>query len=112
MEGWIFTFGVDGFGADAAPAYEEGVYLNFEKAFKKLCELNSKVKRPSFFEECYRDDDDIELSQAEKAEDWKLYDTLLNKRFITNIEKICSACCVNKEPPLGLYAIEKIEIFE
>ena len=59
MEGWIFTFGVDGFGADVAPAYEEGVYLNFDKAFKRLCELNSKMlnsNHSSFFEKGYGED--------------------------------------------------------
>ena len=26
MKGYVFTYGVDGFGADVAPAYEEGCY--------------------------------------------------------------------------------------
>ena len=116
MRGWVFTFGVDGFGENVAPAHEEGIYLNFDKAFKRLCELNSKMNHSSFFEkgygEDYYPDDDIELKQAEKMENWELFDTLLNKHCITDIEKICSIYCVNKEPPFGLYAIEEIEIFE
>lgn len=119
MRGWVFTFGVDGFGEDVTPAHEEGVYLNFDKAFKKLCELNSKMlnsNHSSFFEkgygEDYYPDDDIELKQAEETENWKLFDTLLNKHRITDIEKICSIYCVNKEPSFGFYAIEEIEIFE
>lgn len=121
MRGWVFIFGVDGFGEDVTPAHEEGIYLNFNKAFKRLCELNSKIlnskmNHSSFFEEGYGGDyypdDDIELKQAEEMENWELFDTLLNKHRITNIEKICSRYCVNEEPPLGFYAIEEIEIFE
>lgn len=117
MKGWVFTYGVDGFGADIAPAHEVGVYLNFEKAFDKLCELNDKVEdRPSFYEDGYGEDyypdSDIELKQAEEAEDWELFDTLLSKHLVTDIREICSTYCVNEEPLIGLYAIEEIEIFE
>lgn len=38
--GYVFTYGVDGFGADVAPATEEGFYTDFDKAFQRLVELN------------------------------------------------------------------------
>lgn len=50
MTGWIFTYGVDGFGADVAPAHEEGVYLNRNKAFKRLCELNKNEIKNTYDE--------------------------------------------------------------
>ena len=115
MKGWVFTtFGVDSFGQDVAPAHEEGVYLNFKRAFQRLCELNSKLINRPFFEEGYGEyyfpADDIELSQADEAGDWERFNALLYKHRITNIEEICSMFCVNKKPPLGLYAIEEIKI--
>jgi hypothetical protein len=116
MKGWVFTFGVDGFGADVAPAHEEGVYLSFKKAFERLCELNSKLEHQSFFENGYGEgcypDDDIELKQADEANDWELVTALLDKHRITDIKEICFRYCVNEEPPIGLYAIEEIKIFE
>jgi len=120
MKGYVFTFGYDDFGEDVAPAHEEGIYLNFDKAFKRLCELNSKMlnskKKSPFFEKGYSEDyypdNDIELKQAEETKNWELFDTLLNKHRITDIEKICSMYCVNKKPYFEFYAIEEIEIFE
>lgn len=117
MTGWVFTYGVDGFGADIAPAHEEGIYLNFDKAFKRLCELNKEmINEKLFYEEGYGEDfypnNDIELRRAEKLEDWKLFDKLMEKHRLTNLEKICKKYCVNEEPIYNYYAIEEIEIIE
>ena len=120
MTGWVFTFGVDGFGADTAPAHEEGVYLNFDKAFARLCELNSKQLEYSnvdFYEdgytECDYPDDDLELKAAEDAEDWDLFDELMEKHKLIKIKDICAKWCVNpEEPPYNCYALEEIEIIE
>lgn len=42
MKGYVFNYGVDGFGADVAPAHEIGCYLDFDKALEKCKELNQK----------------------------------------------------------------------
>ncbi len=117
--GWVFIYGVDGFGADTAPAHEEGVYLNFDKAFKRLCELNEEVRKingRTFYEVGYSEDEypdnDIKMKEAEESEDWELYESLLEKHKLTNIEEICRTLCINEEPYYGFYAIEEIEIFE
>ena len=37
---WALVFGVDGFGADTAPALEEGIFLNKEEALEHCIKLN------------------------------------------------------------------------
>lgn len=117
MTGWVFTFGVDGFGMDTAPAHEQGVYLDFDKAFAKLCELNAERIKEDFFEHGYCEsdypDDDLELKEAEEKEDWELFKKLLEKHKLTKIEEICTEWCLNEEtPPYNLYALEEIEIIK
>lgn len=89
MKGYIFTYGVDGFGADIAPAYEEGCYLDFDKAFNHLIELNHKeyVKRNS------------EASEY----NWK--------EFILN-EQEFNYNQIYNDPYFGMYSIEEIEIIK
>ena len=41
--GYTFTYGVDGFGMDTAPAYEEGVYLDFSKAWAHFVNLTAQM---------------------------------------------------------------------
>ena len=85
MVGYVFTYGVDGFGADTAPAHEEGVYLNYDAAFKHLCELNEPL---------------IE-------EYWQ------NGNIEGSTERICQYIYDNcDEPPLWMYSMEEIEIHE
>jgi hypothetical protein len=81
MTGWAFTYGVDGFGQDVAPANEEGIYLSFNKAFARLCELNEKAVKGTYWEN-------------------------------ENMRKFCEKNCINENPPIGLYAIEEVEIIE
>jgi hypothetical protein len=116
MIGYVFTYGVDGFGADVAPAHEFGVYLDFEKAFAKLVELNhEQLKKRDFFEDGYGEGyypkDDVELAKAEEEENWYLYDKLMRKHIITN-EKEINEGFINEEPCFGMYALEEIEIIE
>lgn len=116
MKGYIFTYGVDGFGADVAPANEEGCYLNFEKAFAHLVELNhTEINNHTFYESGYGVDyypsKDKALRQAEEEENWELFDELMNKHLITNEIEI-NKQFINEEPWYGLYAIEEIEIIE
>jgi len=116
MKGYVFTYGVDGFGADIAPAHEFGVYLDFEKAFAKLIKLNHKpLKKRNFFEVGYGEDeypeDDVELAKAEKEKNWDLYYKLMEKHIITD-EKEINKKFINAEPYLDMYALEEIEIIE
>jgi hypothetical protein len=116
MKGYVFTYGVDGFGADIAPAHEFGVYLDFKKAFAKLMELNHKqLKKRDFYEDGYGEDyypeDDVELAKAEETDNWDLYDRLMRKHIITNEEEINKEF-INTEPCLGMYALDEIEIIE
>lgn len=118
MKGYVFTYGVDGFGADTAPAFEEGCFLNFDKAFTHLVELNHNLilKDNSFFYEegygiDYFPDDDVELLKAEEEENWDLFDKLLEKHKITDEIEI-NKRFVNREPWYGFYALEEVEIIE
>lgn len=119
MKGYVFTFGVDGFGADVAPAYEEGCYLDYDKAFAHLCELNERVIQGSFhtfYEEGYGEDyypeDDIALRQAEEKQDWPRYEAELNKHVLTDITAICKRILDFSMPPLNMYSMEENEIKE
>lgn len=117
MTGWVFTYGVDGFGMDTAPAHEQGVYLDFDKAFKRLCELNAKgLKDSLFYEEGYGEDfypkNDKEMAKAEDDGNWELYEKLLKKHMYTDIKRFCKENCLTGEPGYGYYAIEQIEIYE
>ena len=118
MKGYVFTYGVDGFGADVAPAHELGVYLNFEKAFAKLIELNHKAIREKGFityEEGYGEDhypeSDLELVEAEDNDNWDLFEKLFEKHIITD-EKEINKKFINREPEYDMYALEEIEIIE
>ena len=119
MKGYVFTFGVDGFGADVAPAYEEGCYLDYDKAFAHLCELNERAIQDcpyTFYEEGYGEDyypeDDIALRQAEEKQDWSQYEIELNKHILTDITAICNRIIDFYTPPFNMYGMEEIEIKE
>jgi hypothetical protein len=121
MKGYVFVCGVDGFGADTAPAHEIGVYLDFDKAFKKLVELNHEkiqdymANGRRFYEDGYGEDfhpdDDWEAIKAEKEEDWELLDAIIEKHIITDEVEI-NKLFINEEPCYDMYAIEEIEIIE
>lgn len=53
MKAYVFCYGVDGFGADVAPAHEMGCYLDFNKALEKCMELNREE-----YEKCGFSNDD------------------------------------------------------
>lgn len=116
MKGYVFTYGVDGFGADVAPAFEEGCYLNFDKAFAHLVELNhDRIDNCTFYESGYGEDyypsKDKALRQAEKEENWELFDKLMSKHLLTNEIEI-NKKFINNEPQYDMYAMEEIEIKE
>ena len=115
-KGYVFNYGVDGFGEDVAPAHEFGVYLDFNKAFQKLVELNhNQIKERKFYEDGYGVDyfpnTDKELTKAEEEEDWDLFEEILNKHTITDEIEINKKFFVNNDPYFNFYSIEEIEIF-
>ncbi len=119
MKGYVFTYGVDGFGADTAPAYEQGCYLDYNKAFRRLCELNAAILEDSdrvFYEEGYGGDyypdDNIILRQAEEKRDWAAYDAEMKKHELTSIAAICKQIMEYEDPPLGMYSLVEIQIKE
>ena len=117
MKGYVFTYGVDGFGADTAPAFEEGCYLNYKKAFEHFKELTQKSLSENeryFYEDGYREDcfpeEDKELTEAYENENWNLFDELMEKHILTDINDICLRIMDYGEPPFGFYKMEEIEI--
>lgn len=119
MIGYVFIYGVDGFGEDTAPAYEEGCYLNFDKAFAHLIELNHDAIISSdygFYEDGYGIDyypnSDTELIHAEEIENWELFDKLIEKHRITDEIEINKRFVNCEQPRMGMYALEEIEIKE
>lgn len=118
IKGWIFTYGVDGFGADTAPAYEEGCYLDFDKAFKHLMKLNHKSILEDdygFYEEGYGIDfypsSDKELTHAEETENWELYEKLIDSHRVYD-EREINKQFINTEPRFDMYALSEIEIIK
>ena len=119
MKGYVFTYGVDGFGADVAPAYECGCYLDYDKAFRKLCELNAEILEGSnrvFYEEGYGEDhypdSNIILRKAEEKRDWTAFEAEMEKHILTDIVAICKRIIEYDEPPFGMYSMVEIQIKE
>ena len=104
MTGYIFTFGVDGFGMDTAPAIEEGCYLNFNEAFKHLMKLNHeeylKIRK-----EAFEGHGNIEIEQLKKDLGDSLHAYALEDEKTFN-EKMG----LDTEPYYDMYAIEEIKI--
>lgn len=84
MKVYGFTFGVDGFGADEAPAFEERVYINRKKAFAHLMELNKDNFKGWKEESCYK----------------------------KNLEQFCKEYCIEQGPLLNFYSMYEIEVKE
>ena len=119
MTGYAFIVGVDGFGADTAPAYEEGIYTDYDKAFAHLCELNQLAMREapfSFYEEGYGEDyypeTNIILAKAEEEEDWDTFAAEMKKHEITDVKTICDII-INRydDPPIGFYTMVEVNIY-
>lgn len=119
MVGYVFTFGVDGFGADVAPAHTEGVYLDYDAAFKHLCKLNeSAIKNDehTFYEDGYGEDhypeSDEAMAKAQENDDLDAIAAELEKHKITSVSEICKRIMQYEIPPFGMYSMEEIEIID
>ena len=94
MTGYIFVYGVDGFGEDTAPAYEEGVFLDCEKAwahFKDLTERQLKETNRKFYERGYEEEE---------------------THILHDLDEICERINDYDDPPFGFYQMIEIEIIE
>ena len=121
MKGYTFVFGVDGFGYDVAPAYDQGVYLDYNKAYARLIELNTAqlfTHDYAVYEEGYGvdyfPDDNLIMAKAEKEEDWDTYSEELDKHMTSDPKAVCDYILETfaGEPPIGFYSIVEIEIHE
>lgn len=128
MIGYTFVYGVDGFGADVAPAYEEGVFLNYEKAFthfKTLTQRQLERTGRKFYEEGYGEDywplEDTELEELwdtiEKSdydeELMKKLDALMDTHVLHDIDTICNFIIdYYDDPPFNFYQMVEVEIIE
>lgn len=118
MTGYAFIVGVDGFGEDTAPAYEEGIYTNYDEAFAHLCKLNKDAIQNSsfsFYEDGYGVDYYPEtntiLARAEEEEDWDTFEIEMHKHEITDINKICEIINNYVNPPIGFYTMVEVNIY-
>lgn len=120
MKVYTFVRGVDGFGADLDPAYEEGVYVNYETALKKQLELNKNTDLDNtfFYEEGYGEDyypeNNIILTKAEEEEDWDTFCEEIEKHRITDLLTICKEINENADEsvPFGMYGIVECELIK
>ena len=90
MKGYTFGFRMRGSGLVISPAYEEGIYLNYDKAFARLVELNAA--QLTVFGSPILDDDDNPITDPEEL-----------SRYIVEEEE---------DPPISFYSIVEIEIHE
>lgn len=118
MKGYTFVYGVDGFGADVAPAYEHGVYLNFDKAFKKFMELTKPlIKECPIYEDGYGEDyfpdEDQKLKYYYEHGDEENFEKELNKHIIKDVKEYCTHLFYKyDQPPMGQYLMVEVEIIK
>lgn len=115
--GYVFVVGVDGFGQDVAPAIEEGIYFDFDKAFQRLVELNHNGIQncDPFYEEGYGEyecpESDKKMAKALKEKNWDLFYTLLEDHILTDENEI-NKQFIDCDPYFHMYALQKIEIMD
>lgn len=93
MVGYAFCYGVDGFGADIAPALEEGIYTDLEKAFSHLIKLNHEMFSSGKYINC-----NCRWNKTMSEEE-------INKTLIYGTD-------FEDEPPYGMFAMYKVNIIK
>lgn len=96
MTCYTFVYGVDGFGADVSPAYEYGVYTDFDKAFAKQMELNSEI---------FAKEGGYEYWETDRTNGGEHY------KIIKKLEKACKRINLRDEPPFGWYQLVETVLF-
>ena len=118
IKAWALVYGVDGFGADIAPALEEGVFLSKEQAVEHCIKLNLdllKDNQNEIYEEGWGED-----MWDKSTEDGKILEELFQKEDFDNPlwEEIMSKhilegragakkLAIYEEPVYGFYCIRE-----
>jgi hypothetical protein len=115
---WALVYGVDGFGADTAPALEEGIFLSKEKALEHCIELNlAQLKEDNcdVYEEgwgvdCWDEESEDGKILSQLVEDEDTYNPLFEEildRHILSDKKGAELLALQEEPRLGYYCIRE-----
>lgn len=115
---WALVYGVDGFGADIAPALEEGIFLSKEDALEHCIKLNLDMLENSdyrIYEEGWGVDYWDEESEdgkilSELAEDYDfdnpLFDEILERHALSD-EEAAEKLSLREEPLLNFYSVQE-----
>lgn len=118
MTGYVFGRGFEDW-CNMVIDVKEGVYCDFEKAFKHLVELNKEqIDFYPLYEDGYGEDyfpeSDEELCEAENNEDWDLVGKLIERHRI--YDPLVATNLILKEykeePPHGYYSLKEIDIIK
>ena len=116
---WALVYGVDGFGADTAPALEEGIFLNKETALEHCIKLNLELLKENHIdlyeegwgEDCYDEEseDGKILLALEDKNDYQnpLWVEILDKHILKDIREKAKLLALKEEPWYNFYCIQE-----
>ena len=116
---WALVYGVDGFGADTAPALEEGIFLNRETALEHCIQLNLEQFKENDINlydkgwgEDYYDEESEDgkiLLALEDKDDYQnpLWDKIFDKHTIKDTREKAKMLALRKEPLYNFYCIQE-----
>lgn len=119
QKAWALVYGVDGFGADIAPALEEGIFLNKETALNHCIKLNLeqlKENNIDLYENGWGVDSYDEESEdgkillaLEKKNDYQnpLWDKIFDKHTIKDMQEKAKVLALKEEPYYDFYCIQE-----
>lgn len=115
---WALVYGVDGFGADIAPALEEGIFLSKEEALEHCISLNLEQlenNEITVYEEGWGEDswdkstnDGKIIEELFQNDDFDnpLWDEIFDKHCL-NKRDGAKALAIREQPALGFYCIQE-----
>lgn len=115
---WALVYGVDGFGADIAPALEEGIFLSKEEALEHCIKLNLEMLEDNDYHiyekgwgEDYWDEESEDgkiLSELAESYDFDnpLFDEII-KRHALNDKEAAEDLAMREDPVLNFYSIQE-----
>ena len=116
---WALVYGVDGFGADIAPALEEGIFLNKKTALEHCIKLNLerlKENNIDLYEDGWSEDyydekseDGKVLLALEANHDYRnpLWDEIYSKHTIKDAKEKAKLLALKEEPWFNFYCIQE-----
>lgn len=116
---WALVYGVDGFGADTAPALEEGIFLNKETALKHCIKLNLKQLKENpidLYEEGWGEDyydeeseDGKILLALEDKNDYQnpLWVEIFDRHILKGAREKAKLLALKEEPWCNFYCIQE-----